>query len=205
MPEALRVLRLALTSKDVNELEDFQFGKVPDSASGEEKCLLRTIRHTLQDFVSKCRRSSPVVPTNHERTFFFDRVMPIINYFADNCGTVVFEWGEKVIMSLQAITLSVAFSQSSNANYADGLGYSCTTGVMDEERFVTECFSGGHEENIQHTCSDSLKLTKTLTVMLLPKAYKRPNATYKSFRKFKTIRIQCIKRAPTLFVLYMYG
>lgn len=92
VPEALRVLRLALTSKDVNELEDFQFGKVPDSASGEEKCLLRTIRHTLQDFVSKCRRSSPVVPTNHERTFFFDRVMPIINYFADNCGTVVFEW-----------------------------------------------------------------------------------------------------------------
>lgn len=54
VPEALRVLRLALTSKDVNELEDSQFGKVPSTASDEERCLLRTIRHTLQDFVSKC-------------------------------------------------------------------------------------------------------------------------------------------------------
>lgn len=129
--------------------------------------------------------------------------MSIINYFADNCGTVVFEWGEKVIMSLQAVNLSVAFSQSSNANYADGLGYSCTTGVMDEERIVIECSSGGREDNIQHTYGDSLKLTKTLTAMLLLKAYKRPNATYKSFRRSKTIEIQCIKRALTLFVLYM--
>jgi hypothetical protein len=63
--------------------------------------------------------------------------------------------GEKMIMSLQAITLSVAFSEISNPNYADGIGYSTTTGVVDEERIVVECSSGGREENIPHTYGDS--------------------------------------------------
>lgn len=110
--------------------------------------------------------------------------------------------GEKMVMSLQAVALSVAFSETTNPNYADGLGYSTTTVVVDEERIVVECFSGGREENLQHAYGDSLKLTKTLTAMLLLKAYKRPNASYKTFRNFKTIGIQCIKRTSTLFVLY---
>ena len=37
-----------------------------------------------------------------------------------------------MIMS-QAVTLSVAFSEISNSNYADGIGYSTTNGVVDEE------------------------------------------------------------------------
>ncbi|KAI9341322.1 hypothetical protein BD770DRAFT_330225 [Pilaira anomala] len=111
--------------------------------------------------------------------------------------------GEKMIMSLQAVTLSVAFSEISNPNYADGIGYSTTTGVVDEERIVVECSSGGREENIQHTYGDSLKLTKSLTAMLVLKAYKRSNASYKTFCKFKTIGIQCIKRTLTLFILFM--
>lgn len=119
-PESLRILYLALKCKDTDELDDFNFGKVPVTASDQERCLLRTIRYTLQDFVSKCRRKSPIIPSNHERTFFFDRVMPIINYFADNSGTVHFEWGEKMIMSFQAVTLSVAFSEISNPNYHYG-------------------------------------------------------------------------------------
>ncbi|KAI7876626.1 uncharacterized protein EV154DRAFT_486438 [Mucor mucedo] len=196
---------------------------LPVTASDQERCLLRTIRYTLQDFVSKYRRKSPIIPSNHERTFFFDRVMPIINYFADNSGTVHFEWGEKMIMSLQAVTLSVAFvakvglkrivlqkkkstafSEISNPNYADGIEYLTTTGVVDEERIVVECSSGGHEENIQHTYDDSLRLTKSLTAMLVLKAYKRPNASYKPFCKLKTIGIQCIKRTLTLFIYYSW-
>jgi hypothetical protein len=91
-PESLRILCLALKCKDADELEDFGFGKVAVAANDQEKCLLRSIRYTLQDFVSKCRRKSPIIPSNHERTFFFDRVMSIINYFADNSGIIHFEW-----------------------------------------------------------------------------------------------------------------
>ncbi|KAI8095613.1 hypothetical protein BDF21DRAFT_330146 [Thamnidium elegans] len=111
--------------------------------------------------------------------------------------------GEKMIMSLQAVNLSVAFSEISNPNYADGIGYSTTTGIVGEERIAIECSSGGREENIQHTYGDSLKLTKSLTTMLVLKAYKRSNASYKTFCKFKTIDIQCIKRTLTLFILFM--
>ncbi|KAG1441747.1 hypothetical protein G6F56_011350 [Rhizopus delemar] len=75
--------------------------------------------------------------------------------------------------------------------------------MRHEERIVVECSSGGREENIQHTYGDSLKLTKSLTAMLVLKAYKRSNASYKTFCKFKTIGIQCIKRTLTLFILFM--
>ncbi|KAI9488091.1 hypothetical protein BDB00DRAFT_849955 [Zychaea mexicana] len=202
-PESLRILRLALNCKDVDELEDFHFGKVPVTASKEERGLFLCIRHTLQDFVSKCRRKAATVPTNHERTFFFDRVMPIINYFADNSGAVYFEWGEKKIMSRQAVTLSVALSQTSSPNYADGIGYSTTVDVLDEERIMIECSSGGREENIQHTYGDSLKLVESLTSMLVLKAYRRCNANFETFIKFKTVGIQCVKRTLTLFILSM--
>ncbi|KAG2218512.1 hypothetical protein INT45_004114 [Circinella minor] len=44
----MRILRLALDRKDVDELEDFDFGKVPATTNKEERNLLRCIRHTLQ-------------------------------------------------------------------------------------------------------------------------------------------------------------
>lgn len=110
---------------------------------------------------------------------------------------------EKIIMSRQAVTLSVVFSESSSPNYADGIGYSTTAGVVDEERIMVECSSGGREENIEHIYDDILKLVKSLTAMFVLKAYKRSNVNYKTFCKFKTIGIQCIKRMLTLFVLSM--
>ena len=91
-PESVRMLRTALGCKNVDESEEFDFGKIPLTASNDERCLLRCIRHTLQDFVSKYRRSTGSIPSNHERKIFFDGVMPVINYFADNSGSVYFEW-----------------------------------------------------------------------------------------------------------------
>lgn len=69
-PESLRILCLALKCKDVDELEDFDFGKVPVAANDQARCLLRSIRYTLQGFVSKCRRKAPIIPSSHERTVF---------------------------------------------------------------------------------------------------------------------------------------
>ncbi|KAG1456047.1 hypothetical protein G6F46_000083 [Rhizopus delemar] len=183
-PESLRILCLALKCKDVDELEDFDFGKVPVAANDQARCLLRSIRYTLQGFVSKCRRKAPIIPSSHERTVFLTG-------------------DEKIIMSRQSVTLLVVFSESSSPNYADGIGYSTTAGIVDEERIMVECSSGGREENVEHTYDDSLKLVKSLTAMLVLKAYKRSNANYKTFCKFKIIGIQCIKRMLTLFVLSM--
>lgn len=62
-----------------------------------------------------------------------------------------------MIMSLQVVTLSVPFSRNiKNPNYSDGIGYSTTTGVVDEEQIVAEYSSGDCKENIQHTYGDNL-------------------------------------------------
>ncbi|KAG1470537.1 hypothetical protein G6F56_002629 [Rhizopus delemar] len=45
--ESLRIIRLALKCKDVDELEDFDFGRIPFVANDQERCLLRSIQHTL--------------------------------------------------------------------------------------------------------------------------------------------------------------
>ncbi|KAI9269337.1 hypothetical protein BDA99DRAFT_416008, partial [Phascolomyces articulosus] len=44
-PESLRILHLDLNCNDVDELEDFNFGKLSVNSSNEEKGLLRCIRH----------------------------------------------------------------------------------------------------------------------------------------------------------------
>ncbi|CAO3650569.1 unnamed protein product [Mucor hiemalis] len=69
-PESLRILHLALKCKDTDELDDFNFGKVPVSASDQERCLLRTIRYTLQDFV----------PISFDEIFDFMQVFELITY-----------------------------------------------------------------------------------------------------------------------------
>ncbi|KAI8364561.1 hypothetical protein BD560DRAFT_491163 [Blakeslea trispora] len=108
-----------------------------------------------------------------------------------------------MITSLQAVSLSVALSSSPNLDFADAIGYSMTTGVLDEERIMIKCSSDGSEENLQHTYDNSLKLIKSLTTMLVLKAYRCPYTSFKAFLNFKTIGIQCVKRTLTLFVLYM--
>ncbi|KAG2209403.1 hypothetical protein INT45_008062 [Circinella minor] len=81
----------------------------------------------------------------------------------------------------EKLTLSIALSASLILSYADGIGYSTTVGVLDEERIMVEWPSGGREENVQHTYGDSLKLLKSLTAILVLKAYKRCHAKYTTF------------------------
>ncbi|KAI8636896.1 hypothetical protein BD408DRAFT_425431 [Parasitella parasitica] len=56
----------------MDELEDFDFGKISVAANYQERYLLRSIRNTLQDFVYKCRHKAPITPSNNERAFLFE-------------------------------------------------------------------------------------------------------------------------------------
>ena len=93
--------------------------------------------------------------------------------------------------------------QRTSPNFADGLGYSTVFGHMDNERVVIEASSGGENENINHTQDDVLKLIKTLTSIVILKAYQLKNARFETFKKYKAISIQVIKRKLTLSVLSM--
>lgn len=66
-------------------------------------------------------------------------------------------------MSRQAVTLSIMDCEGETSNYAGGIGYATLAGILDDERILVECSSGGREENLQHTYGDSLKVLESLT------------------------------------------
>ncbi|KAJ8651897.1 hypothetical protein O0I10_012542 [Lichtheimia ornata] len=125
----------------------------------------KTMKDMFQDTCSDSLKT--LVPTHGcyiiKSSFFIDRVVPILNYFADNVGIVCFEWGEKKILSRQAVTLSIMQCEGETPNYADGIGNATRAGILDDERILVECSSGGLEENLQHTYGDSLKILELRT------------------------------------------
>ena len=75
-------------------------------------------------------------------------------------------------------------------------------GHTDNERIVIEASSGGYEENQDHTEDDALKLMKTLTSILVLKAYGIKNVRFEEFTMYKANSVQVMKRELTLSVLY---
>ncbi|KAL1926849.1 hypothetical protein VTP01DRAFT_5495 [Rhizomucor pusillus] len=61
-------------------------------------------------------------------------------------------------------------------NYADGIGYATTIGVMDDERTTVEASPGGKEEDSSHTYGDTLKILESLTYS--PRAKVDPHFVY---------------------------
>lgn len=54
-------------------------------------------------------------------------IMQHVEYKKNAIKHFLLNRGEKMITSRQAVNLSVAFSETSNPNYADRIGYSTTT------------------------------------------------------------------------------
>lgn len=77
--------------------------------------------------------------------------------------------------------------------YADGIGY---TG--QDERLLMEASSGGLEEDIDHTLSDSLKLLENLAAILNTYRAKYLNSNKTTFSRLKVFDIQCVKTTITL-------
>lgn len=74
----LVILKHALSScKSHVELFEYDYPNLdPTTATQDNRSFYRMVKHTLLDFSSKCFRATPIY-SNHERTFFADRVIPI--------------------------------------------------------------------------------------------------------------------------------
>ncbi|KAI7848979.1 hypothetical protein BDC45DRAFT_561173 [Circinella umbellata] len=201
---SFNIIKQALSSCRTHmDLDDYKFPALDHATNSfQQHNFYRTLKHVLIDFTSKCFRTVPIF-SNHERTFFADRVIPILSAFENYHQNIHFEWCEKNVKSAQIVSSFTADFQRAGRIFADGLGYSTLIGHMDDERIVIEASSGGYEENQEHTEDDALKLLKTLTSIIVLKAYDLKNARFKTFTKFKVISIQVIKRKLTLSVLYM--
>ncbi|KAI7871435.1 hypothetical protein BDF14DRAFT_1718922, partial [Spinellus fusiger] len=60
-------------------------------ANMEEEKLIKTIQFVLTDFVGKCSRPQIFQPKS-ERTFWIDRIIPVLQAIGDQTGLVSFEW-----------------------------------------------------------------------------------------------------------------
>lgn len=89
--QCLQILKDVLKCSTYEELEDFQYPRLAADASIAERKMYRVMKHVLFDFSSKCFRQFSAI-SNHERTFFVDRIVPIFNYVQDHCGLIQFEW-----------------------------------------------------------------------------------------------------------------
>lgn len=89
--ECMKVLRAALSSSTDEEFEEYKYPRLAWTVSSMEQKFYRIMKHVLYDYASKCFRQQQIF-SNHERTFFVDRIVPIFNYFADHCVLVQFAW-----------------------------------------------------------------------------------------------------------------
>ncbi|KAG2223378.1 hypothetical protein INT45_002873 [Circinella minor] len=126
-------------------------------------------------------------------TFFADRVISIFSAFENYHQNIHFEWCVKNVKVLKWYHHSQLISREQ----ADGLGYSTLIGHMDDEFIVIEASYDGYEE---HTNDDTLK---SLTSIIVLKAYDLKNARFETFTKYKAVSIQVIKRKLRLSVLYL--
>lgn len=151
------VLMQALACPTAVKLEAFHW-VLPTRSPAKQLDFFRIVMHILRDFSSKCQAVRPLM-TNHERTFMFERLMPIFHYFSNHSGLITFQWydhisdthsywhdhcrGEKLVKSLRVI--------GNATSYADGIAYAAPIGYLDDERLVLEASSGGLAENQKHT------------------------------------------------------
>ena len=89
----LVILKHALSScKSHVELLEYDYPNLdPTTATQDNRSFYRMVKHTLLDFSSKCFRATPIY-SNHERTFFADRVIPIFSAFENHHQNIHFEW-----------------------------------------------------------------------------------------------------------------
>lgn len=89
----LDILNHTLSSSKTHvDLFEYSYPNLdPTTATQDNISFYRMMRHILLDFSSKCFRTTPIY-SNHERTFFADRVIPIFSAFENHHQNIHFEW-----------------------------------------------------------------------------------------------------------------
>lgn len=89
----LDILKHVLSScKTHVDLYDYDYPNLdPATATQNSQSFYLIVKHILLDFSSKCFRTTPIY-SNHERTFFANRMIPIFSAFENHHQYIHFEW-----------------------------------------------------------------------------------------------------------------
>lgn len=199
-PTQMSLIRECLELNSASEIPFLVWTRALDVGSpNNQHRFHKLVQHALTCFSSRCSRIT-AIKTNHERTFFVDFIVPIFQYFHDQIQYLQFQWCEVYIQSRSTGLVDMQTWTKDKVGYADGIGY---TG--QDERLLVEVSSGGLEEELDHTLSDSLKLLENLTAILNTYRAKYPNSNKMTFARLKVFGIQSVKTTITLISMSAPG
>ncbi|KAL1936648.1 hypothetical protein VTP01DRAFT_782 [Rhizomucor pusillus] len=126
--------------------------RLPSSISLTERQLTRIVQFVLTEYANKSNRRSEYI-SKSERTFWIDRVVPLLQTLGDQTGLLGFEWCETVAdEQVESNILPESWSQG-GVRYLDGRGYD----QNGRNRIVMESSSGPATEKMEHTLNDTIK------------------------------------------------
>ncbi|KAI8354971.1 hypothetical protein B0O80DRAFT_450269 [Mortierella sp. GBAus27b] len=164
-------------------------GPSSEDLSPEEQQLIRIIQLVLTDFSGKCSRN-PAFQPKSERTFWVDRVVPILQSLADQTGRLGFEWCDK----MESSTSTETWKANNSVQFIDGRGYD-----SDGRNWMAlEASSGQYAEKVEHTINDTIKDTQTAIAILKAVVRRNQYSRFTTMTQFLAFTVQSVCRTLTL-------
>ncbi|ORE11785.1 hypothetical protein BCV72DRAFT_197078, partial [Rhizopus microsporus var. microsporus] len=167
--------------------------QLPSTMSSIETQFTRIAQFILTDYANKCNR--PVEYTSKgERTFWIDRVVPLLQTLDDQTGFVGFEWCETVAdEQLESNTVPECWVHG-NVRYLDGLGYD----RKGRSKIVMESSSSPTAEKMDHTLNDTIKNMHNSIALLEAVIRRNHHARFTTMTKIRAFSLQLICTTLTL-------
>ncbi|KAI9473538.1 MAG: hypothetical protein EXX96DRAFT_309868 [Benjaminiella poitrasii] len=163
--------------------------------TAHDATLTKIIQFVLTDFCSKCYRYAYYQP-KYERTYWIDRVVPILQCFGDHSQLLGFQWCEiPTDEQVEFIIDPNSWMRTATVKYHDGLG--CD--MNGYSRLIMEGSSSSiTKENIDHTQEDTVKALYSSIEILNAFIRRHAAASFSSLCTVLSFSLQCVCITITL-------
>ncbi|KAI9023886.1 hypothetical protein CLU79DRAFT_857508 [Phycomyces nitens] len=167
--------------------------QLPSDMSSIETKFTRIVQYILTDYSNKSNRSTEYA-IKGERTFWIDRVVPLLQTLGDQTGFISFEWCETVAdEQMESNTVPECWIQG-NVRYLDGLGYD----RKGRSKIVMESSSGPTAEKTDHTLNDTIKNMHNSIALLEAVVRRNQYACFVTLTKVRAFSLQLVCTTLTL-------
>ncbi|CEG84516.1 hypothetical protein RMATCC62417_18307 [Rhizopus microsporus] len=194
-PTAFNMLKQALNVA-LEELPHFLWTyTMPNDTTDYDKTLSKIVKFVLTDFSSKCHRN-PYYQPKYERTYWIDRVVPILQCFGDHSQLLGFQWCEIPLEEHAEFTIDPnSWMRTATVKYHDGLGYD----LNGHGRLIMEGSSRSiTKEDIEHTQGDTVKALYASIEILNSFVRRHAAASFLSLCSIVSFSLQCVCTTITL-------
>ncbi|KAG0170725.1 hypothetical protein DFQ30_002055, partial [Apophysomyces sp. BC1015] len=150
-----------------------------------EKRFFKAAQYILTTFADKCNRVE-VLRGRGERTFWVDRVVPVMQTIGDQTSLTGFDWCETKSKDHGEANINTDLWMKTSRRFLDGLGFD----AKKNELLAMEASSGIEKEDLNHTLDDTLKNLHTSISMISGIIRRNLDA---SFETMKQVRVFCIQ------------